>query len=356
VVEPLYLSAAFEETDDVDRRAFTYSRYGNPTVRRLEDALAGLEGAEAGAAFSSGMGAIHAVLATLAERGAAVVVSRHVYPGTEVLLARLADRSGLDVRYVDPDDEAALAVAVGGARLVWLESPANPTLHVPDVARVARRAHAAGALVAVDATLATPGPGGALAGGADLSVHSLTKYVSGGGDVLGGAVLGRARDVELVRRVGSGEMGNVLSAFNAFLLLRGLDSLATRIAAQSASAARLAGVLGRLLGSAAVRYPGERDGQGRHRPYGGVVLFRAPDPAGFAARLDDSSLTRAPSLGDARTLVSLLRPETFPPVTRGALEAVMGPAPGLVRLSVGLEAPAALERELLRLLDPGSAP
>jgi cystathionine beta-lyase/cystathionine gamma-synthase len=355
VVDPLYLTAAFEETDEA-APGFTYSRYGNPTVQRLEVALAALEGAEAGAAFSSGMGAIHGVLAALAERGAAVVVSRYVYPGTEVLLARLADRSGLDVRYADPDDEVVLASAVRGVRLVWLESPANPTLHVADLPRVARLAHAAGALVAVDATLATPGPGGALALGADLVVHSLTKYVSGGGDVLGGAVLGRARDVELVRRVGSAEMGNVLSPFNAFLLLRGLDSLGARVAAQSASAARLAGVLSRRLGPAAVRYPGESDGQGRHRRYGGVMLFRAADPVTFRARLDGSWLTRAPSLGDARTLVSLLRPESFPPVTRSALEAVMGAAPGLVRLSVGLEDPAILERELLRLLDAGSAP
>lgn len=355
VVPPVFVTAGFDETGaPPSEGSFTYSRYGNPTVDRLERALAELEGAEAGAAFSSGMGAIHAVLAALLGKGAAVVVSDHVYPPTEVLVRRLERGGWLTARFVDPDDVDAVRVALQGARLLWLEAPSNPGLHVPAAPMLAQVAHDAGALVALDATIATPVHWQPLRHGADLVVHSLTKYVSGSGDVLGGAVLGPAALVAEVRAVAAGTMGNVLGALDAFLLARGLESMPVRVRAQSVAAARLAGWLTERLGGQRVWYPSHPDGgrDGSVRPFGGMVLFRADDPDRFERRLGDSTvLRRAPSFGDSRSLVSCLRPDRFPPASRAALQRRCGTLPGLIRLSVGLEEEAALERELARLLD-----
>lgn len=344
VVPPIFLTAGFEERDDPPGTPglFSYSRYGNPTVGELETALAGLEGAQAAAVFASGMGAIHAVLAAFVGRGAAAVFSRHVYPGTESLARFLAEQGTITPRFVDPEDVDEVRTALAGARLLWLELPANPTLHVPALASLAGLAHRQGARVVVDATLATPVLARPLRDGADLVVHSLTKYVSGGGDVLGGAVLGGRTDVEHVRRVGSAYMGNVPSPLNAFLLLRALDSLHVRVRAQSSAAAGLARWLSGRLGADRVRYPVLG---------GGVVTFSVEDADEVLARVAESTMiTRAPSLGDSRTLISLLRPERFPPAARAALLGVFGSAGSVFRLSVGLEDPAALQAELARVL------
>lgn len=355
VVPPIYLSAGFDERDELSQAAasYTYSRYGNPTVDRLERALAEVDDAEAGAAFASGMGAIHAVFAALLGNGAPIAVSDHVYPGTEALVRRLDEGGWLTARFFDPDDPVAAQSALHRARLLWLEVPSNPGLHTPNMAALTAAARTAGALVAVDATMATPVHWRPLQHGVDLAVHSLTKYVSGGGDVLGGIVVGSSSLVSEIKAVGAGMMGNVLSAFSAFLLARGLESLTVRVRAQSVAAAAVCGWLSERLGADRVWYP-RHPCIKRHdsdQPFGAVVLFRLDNPDEFERRLRESTVfRRASSFGDAHSIISCLRPTQFPPSSREALQRRCGSLRGLFRLAVGLDDLVTLERELDHLL------
>jgi cystathionine gamma-synthase len=294
-----------------------YGRYGNPTWTAFEDALGDLEGGTC-VSFGSGMAAIGAVL-DLVPTGGVVVAPRHSYTGTVGRLKDLEARGAVVPVWVDITDTAAVVAAAEGAALVWLESPTNPALELADIPAIVRGAHAAGALVAVDNTFATPLLQRPLEHGADLVVHSVTKYLAGHSDLLMGAVV--TADAGLATRVTASRTlgGAIPSAFEAFLALRGLRTLAVRLERAQATAQRLVGRLEGHAGVAEARYPG----------FGAIVSIVLADAETADALVHGVRLWRAAtSLGGVESTLERRR--------RWAAEAPTIPE-GLVRLSVGLE-------------------
>ena len=295
-----------------------YGRYGNPSWTAFEEALGALEGGRA-VAFASGMAAIRAVLDTV-PAGGLVVAPRHSYTGTAGLLDDAAAAGQLRVQYVDITDTDAVARAAAEAAMVWLESPTNPALEVADIAAIADAAHTAGARVVVDNTFATPILQRPLELGADVVVHSATKYISGHSDVVMGAVVTAdeaAADAVQARR---GLNGAIPSAMEAFLALRGLRTLPLRVQRAQERAAELASRLREHPAVAEVRYPG----------FGGIVSIVLAGGADAAdALVGKTSLwIHATSLGGVES--------TFERRRRWPAERETIPA-GLVRLSVGVE-------------------
>ncbi|GAA3393650.1 aminotransferase class I/II-fold pyridoxal phosphate-dependent enzyme [Streptomyces roseoviridis] len=335
------LAEAFESPD-----AFLYSRMGNPTVRSLELAVARLEGGADALSYASGMGAINSVLFGLLSTGGHVVAQRCLYGGTYAVLTDLAARWGVEVSHVsgtDPDEvRAALRPET---RLLYLETIANPTTRVSDLPALIAAAHEAGVPSVVDNTFASPLLCRPIEYGADVVVHSATKYLAGHADVLGGVAV--FKDAELHRRIRhhAVEQGAVTDPFAAWLTLRGLQTLPLRIERQSASAAELAGRLAAHPAVAAVRHPAlaghpDREVAARLLPRGGGGVV-SMDLAGGreagrafveAVRLASLSV----SLGDVRTLVMHPASTSHRQLDERAL-ATAGIAPGTVRLSVGIE-------------------
>ncbi|MFJ2058548.1 trans-sulfuration enzyme family protein [Streptomyces sp. NPDC087908] len=323
-----------------------YSRRGNPTVRALEQTLAGLEGGAGALAFASGMGAISGVLLALLRPGDRVVAQRCLYGGTHAVLTDLAERYGIEVVRISGDDPAEFeAAAVHPAtRLLVLETIANPTGQVPDLPGLLAVARALGVVSVVDNSLASPVLCRPLEHGADIVVHSTTKYLSGHSDVLGGAAV--FADDGLRRRIWprTVELGACADPFAAWLTLRGIPTLPLRMRAHCAGAAVLAERLAAHPAVAAVHYPGLPGHPSYERARavlsagGGLLAF---EPAGgreagraFIERVRVARL--ALSLGGVETLV------THPASTShreldGAALAAAGIAPGLVRMSVGIE-------------------
>ncbi|WP_261992999.1 trans-sulfuration enzyme family protein [Streptomyces sp. adm13(2018)] len=323
-----------------------YSRRGNPTVRALEQTLAGLEGGAGALAFASGMGAISGVLLALLRPGDRVVAQRCLYGGTHAVLTDLAERYGIEVVRISGDDPAEFeAAAVHPAtRLLVLETIANPTGQVPDLPGLLAVARALGVVSVVDNSLASPVLCSPLEHGADIVVHSTTKYLSGHSDVLGGAAV--FADDGLRRRIWprTVELGACADPFAAWLTLRGIPTLPLRMRAHCAGAAVLAERLAAHPAVAAVHYPGLPGHPSYERARavlsagGGLLAF---EPAGgreagraFIERVRVARL--ALSLGGVETLV------THPASTShreldGAALAAAGIAPGLVRMSVGIE-------------------
>ena len=349
---------------DTDR--FLYSRYGNPTVSTFEERLRLLEGAEACTATASGMSAVFTALAALVRSGSRVVAARALFGSTVVVLDEILAGWGVRTDYVDghvPEQwEAALATP---ADVVFFETPSNPMQDLVDVAAVSRLAHAAGAVVVVDNVFATPVLSRPLALGADVVVYSATKHIDGQGRVLGGAILGTADYVHGPVRTLIRNTGPSLSAFNAWVLLKGLETLSLRVRHQTASALALATWLEEQPAVTGVRYPylpshpqhalalTQQDGGGT------VVTFglRVPDGA------DPAEATRATfavldalrvidisnNLGDAKSLVT--HPATTTHRKLGpAGRAAVGIAESTVRLSVGLEDVADLRDDLAQAL------
>lgn len=325
---------------------FLYSRFGNPTVRALEDAVARLERGAAGISYASGMGAINGVLLGLLSAGDHVVAQRCLYGGTYATLTDLATRWGVEVTYVsgaDPDEvRAALRP---GTRLLYLETIANPTTRVSDLPALIAVAAEAGVPSVVDNTFASPLLCRPLELGADVVVHSATKYLAGHADVLGGMAVFRDRELYGRIRHYAVEQGASTDPFAAWLTLRGLQTLALRVERQCANALDLAGRLAAHPAVAEARHPGlpghpDRAVAERLLPNGGggVVSF---DLAGGreAGRVFIESLRVAalsPSLGDVKTLVMHPASTSHRQLDAAALEAA-GIGPGTVRLSVGIE-------------------
>src|SRR5215213_9630523 len=238
-VVPIYATSTYTQAGIGQHKGFEYSRTGNPTRAALETCLAALEGGERGLAFASGLAATSAVLSLL-KPGDEVVAAADLYGGTYRLLERVFRPWGLASRYTDDPSPAGFERLVTKAtRLVWIETPTNPLLQVLDIAAIARVAHRAGALLAVDNTFASPYLQRPLALGADLVVHSTTKYLGGHSDVVGGAVVGR-RDLLGPIRFTQNAAGGVPGPFDAWLTLRGLKTLAVRMDRHCDNAASLA--------------------------------------------------------------------------------------------------------------------
>jgi cystathionine beta-lyase/cystathionine gamma-synthase len=349
---PIYETTTFVFASAEEVRAFNegrsdkflYSRYGNPTVQAVEAKLAVLEGAEAALVLSSGMAATATALLALAQAGDEIVCSAAIYGGTLHLLQELLPRFGLSVRFVTLDALADPARVLGPrTRVFWFESPINPTLRCVDIAAVAAACRARGVLSIVDNTFATPVNQTPLALGADLVMHSATKYLNGHSDVTAGVLAGSAA---LIGRIASVRklLGTVLDPQAAYALGRGLKTLEVRMARHNASALALARRFEGDPRVVRVYYPGlpshpdHAVAARQMRGFGGMVCLELPDYDG-AARLFDrlQVFKRAASLGGVESLCSLPVLTSHWGYTEAEL-ARAGVTPGMVRLSVGLEA------------------
>ena len=365
--EALFLTSGYvydnaeqaEATFKGEAEHFQYSRFGNPTVSMLEARLALLEGAEACRATATGMAAVHAAMLSHLKAGDRVVASRALFGSCHWIVSTLLPRYGVQTEFVDGGDLAAWGSALAKpAQMVLLESPSNPMLEMVDIRAVADLAHAAGALVVVDNVFATPLLQQPFELGADVVVYSCTKHIDGQGRVLGGAVMGRAKWVDEVLQPFIRNTGPSISAFNAWLLLKGLETLPLRVEAMSRSAEHLADVLAGQPGVNRVWYPtradhAQRDLASRQMSGGGtMVTFEVAGGKEGAFRFMNALRLVAISnnLGDSKSL--LTHPATTTHYKIGPAErARLGITDGVVRLSVGLEDVRDLEADLLGALD-----
>ena len=324
-----------------------YSRVTNPTVHALEARLAELEGAEAGLAFGSGMGAISSVLWTVLRPGDELLVDLTLYGCTHSLVNHLLPQFGIVTRTADFTRLNELSEHINArTRLVLFETPANPNMRVVDIAAVSGLVRSRGdALVAVDSTYCSPHLQQPLSLGADIVVHSLTKYINGHGDVVAGALLGSADLMQRIRMEGLKELtGACLSPMDAYLVLRGIKTLALRMERHCASAQQIAACLEAHPGVERVHYPGLRSHpqfslcQRQMRLPGAMIAFELKGGVDAGIRFIDALklFTCAVSLGDAESLAQ--HPASMTHSTHTAEELVRhGISEGLIRLSIGLE-------------------
>jgi len=346
---PIYLTSTFRQAAPNRHQGYVYSRSGNPTRSVLEAALAELEGGRVGLAFSSGLGAF-ATLLEMFPSGSRVVAGDDLYGGTWRLFEHHRRQFGLRVEYVDLGRPGAAEEALRTpADLVYAESPTNPLLKLVDLRAAARLGHAAGALVVVDNTFATPARQCPIELGADVVLHSTTKFLGGHSDVIGGALVARDRKVGERLRWLQNAVGAVPSPVDSFLVLRGLHTLAVRMDAHEASARAVAEVAAADRRVAAVHYPGLRShpqyalGRRQTTGPGGIVTVDLRG-GGRAARKFLRGLrifTLAESLGGVESLVDHPASMTHASVPRAEREA-HGVTDGIVRLSCGIEDPADL--------------
>lgn len=337
-----------------------YTRVTNPTVHTLETKLAEMEGAEAALAFGSGMGAISSLLWTVLRPGDELLVDLTLYGCTHALANHLLPQFGIVTRVADFTRPEAVEAALGErTRVVLFETPANPNMRLVDIAAVARLVHARSeAIVAVDSTYCSPYLQQPLALGADVVIHSLTKYINGHGDVIAGALLGRAALMQQVRMLGLKELtGACLSPMDAYLVLRGIKTLALRMDRHCQSAQQLAERLAGHAAVAQVHYPGlpthpQHDLCKRQmRQPGGMIAFELQGGVDAGIRFIDALqlFSRAVSLGDAESLAQHPASMTHSTYSPEELVAHRIP-PGLVRLSIGLEDADDLWRDLVQAL------
>ncbi len=351
---PLHLTSTFTfETAEAggemfagERQGHIYSRISNPTCDLLEQRIATLESAEAGLALSSGMGAITAVLWTLLSPGDEVIVDKTLYGCTFAFMRHGLAKWGVTITHVDMTDMDNLRAAVSDkTRVVYFETPANPNMRLVDIAAASKIAHAAGAQVVVDNTYATPYLTRPIELGADIVLHSATKYLGGHGDVVAGLVVGTAEQIGEIRLVGMKDMtGAVMAPFNAMLILRGLKTLALRMDRHCASAGTVADYLAAHPAVKSVSFPGhdsfaQADVAKRQMAQpGAMIAFEVEGglQGGIAFMNGLQMIQRAVSLGDAETLIqhpASMTHSTYTPEER----AEHGISDGLIRLSVGLE-------------------
>ena len=350
---PIYQTATYAQPEVGAPKAWDYARSGNPTREAFQQALASLEGGESGFAFASGLGAEATLLLTL-RPGDHVVLADDVYGGTYRLLAKVLGDWGLGFSTVDMRDLAALTAALTPAtRLVWIETPSNPLLKIVDIGAVCAIAHEHGARAVVDNTFATPALQRPLALGADAVVHSVTKYIGGHSDLIGGAIV--TSDQDWIERLGFlvNAVGAVPGPMDSYLALRGLKTLAVRMRAHCAGARAVAGYLRTHPAVIGVLYPGFDDHSGHDvaarqmADFGGMVSFRVGSPEKALAVARRTRLFfLAESLGGVESLIEVPGPMTHASVAGSPLEV---PA-DLVRLSVGIEHPDDLIDDLDRAL------
>lgn len=344
-----------------EEKGYIYTRIANPTLALLEGRLASLEQGAGAVVFGSGMGAITATLWSMLEPGDEVLTDMTLYGCTFAFLHHGLGRFGVTVRHVDMTDPANVATALTGkTRVVYLESPANPNMRLADIAAISALAHAHGAKVVVDNTYCSPYLQQPLVLGADVSVHSMTKYLSGHGDVTAGAaVFADAGLAQHVRLYGLKDMtGAVMSAYDAHLVLRGLKTLALRMDRHCQNAQKVAEFIAAHPAAAVVHYPGlasfpqQALARRQMRQMGGMIAFELHGGLQAGVRFMDALqlVARAVSLGDAETLAqhpASMTHSTYTPEERAA----HGISEGLVRLSVGLEDVGDLLADIGQALD-----
>lgn len=366
ISEALYLTQSFsyDTAGAADKRfsgedpGFIYQRFGNPTTQMFEDRLALLEGAESCRATASGMSAVHVALQGLVRAGDHIVAGRALFGSCRWILSEWMPRFGVEVTYVDATDLAAWTNAVRPTTKAFLvETPANPLLEVTDVAAVAKIAHAAGAKLVVDNVFATPIFQKPLVLGADIVVYSATKHIDGQGRVLGGAILGAEPLMTEAYKDILRHTGPALSPFNAWVLLKGLETMELRVTRQTGNAAKIADVIGAHAKTKTVLYPGRADHPqaaivaSQMTGGGTVVAFDLGDRAAawrFLDALDIVDISN--NLGDAKSMAthpSTTTHRSMPEEQR--LE--IGLTEGWVRMSVGLESVIDLTRDVSRALD-----
>lgn len=351
---PLHLTStfAFETAEEGgarfagDAQGHIYSRISNPTVALLEDRMAALEDGEASVAMASGMGAITSVMWSFLKSGDEVITDKTLYGCTFAFMRDGLTRFGIKVTHIDLTNPIALQAAITQqTKIVYFETPANPNMRLVDIAAISKIARSVGARTIVDNTYATPVQTRPLTLGADIVVHSATKYLGGHGDLVAGIAIGSAEDMQAVRMLGVKDMtGAVMAPFNAMLVLRGLKTLELRVERHAASAQIVAKMLENHPAIAKVHYPGlpsfpqnalaKRQMSG----FGGMIAIELKGGyhAGIHMMNRLSLIRRAVSLGDAETLVQ--HPASMTHSTYTAKErAAHGISEGLVRLSIGLE-------------------
>lgn len=356
----------FSARDEQGYEGYVYGRVGSPTVAQLEAKLAALEGAEAALCFGSGVAAAHALICGRLGRGDHLILPDANYVGIAELARDTLPRFGIEVSYVDTSRPEEVAAAIRPeTRMLWLETPANPTMKLCDIALLSRLAHEKGVRdVAVDSTYATPIATNPMALGADFVVHSLTKYIGGHGDAMGGAVVGRKAELDALNLEATVHFGGVLSPFNAWLILRGAATLPIRMRAHEESALKVARFLEDHPQVTRVLYPGlpshpqHELARRQMRNFSGMMTFqtrqRGPE---IAARMvkDLEVIHYAVSLGHHRSLVYWIgtddiQSSTFrhDPDQLGRYRDYAGD--GVFRLSVGIENAEDLIADLARVL------
>jgi cystathionine gamma-lyase len=340
---PIFQTSTYEQVAPGVTRGFSYSRTENPTRRALEECLAALEGARHGLCFASGLAAVHAVLCLLGQ-GDHVVAGRDLYGGSYRLFTKVFTRFGVRFTFVDATSLGEIEAAIEPrTRLLWLESPSNPLLRITDLAAAASIARGRGLRVVVDNTFATPVLQRPLDLGADLVLHSTTKYLNGHGDVIGGAVATNDGELDERLRFLQNAVGGVPAPQDCYLVLRGVKTVALRVERHCRSAEAVARLLAGHPKVRRVYYPGLPEHPGhaiarrQQSAFGGVVSFELAD---FEEARSFCSATRlftlAESLGAAKSLVchppTMTHASVEPEVRKAS-----GISDGLVRLSVGLE-------------------
>lgn len=360
VTPPIYLTSTFAFSDIGSNGGFDYTRSGNPTRERLETAIATLEGGSGATCTSSGMSAVLVAL-NLLEHGSHVLCTVDCYGGTFRTLEHARNVTGLEVTYLDLADAAAVRAALRpGTRMIWVETPSNPLLRLSDLGALAGIARAAGALLVVDNTFLSPVLQRPFDFGADLVVHSTTKYLNGHSDVVGGAVVAGPGREALAQRIAA--MNNLLgtsqSPHDCYLVLRGLKTLRVRMLAHEANAMAVARMLAAHPAVASVNYPGlpahpqHALAKAQQKGFGAMLSFELKDGTQAAVNRVLLALrwfTLAESLGGVESLVahpaSMTHASMTPEARRNA-----GIGDGLIRLSVGIEDPGDLVDDLRQAL------
>jgi len=343
-----------------EEEGYIYTRLGNPTVAAFEEKIAVLEGGEAGLAFSSGMAAISAVLFALTKQGDHIVSCDTIYGCTHAFMSSILPRYGIETTFVDlSDPEKGAAALRPNTKVIYLETPANPTMKLVNIAAMVELARQVGARVVIDNTFATPYLQRPLELGADVVVHSATKYIGGHGDVIAGVAVGSKEFIDEVRVTTLKDIGGVLGPFEAWLLLRGLKTFPLRMEKHCANAMEVAAFLEAHPAVERVYYPGlpshpqhdlaKKQMQGG---FGGMISFELKGGLEAGKQLMNSLelCSLAVSLGDTETLIqhpASMTHSPYPPEER--LKA--GITDGLVRLSVGIEDAADIIADLKQGLD-----
>src|SRR5580698_1424940 len=340
---PVYLSSTFELTGIGTDKGWDYSRAGNPTRDRLEEALAALEGGTSGHAFASGMAAIYALVALL-HAGDHVICSHNVYGGTQRLFNQVVCHYGIDIEYVDTGDLKAVEAAMRpSTKLIHVETPTNPIMSLTDIAAVSAIAHAHGAEVSVDNTFMSPVLQSPLKLGADIVMHSTTKFLNGHSDGLGGALIGSKPEHKERFLLVQKAAGGILSPFECFLVLRGIKTLPLRMKAHEENGRAVAEFLSTQRKLSRLAYPGLKShpqhelAVKQQRGFGSMMSFELKSRAEAARFLAAIKIfLNAESLGGVESLASHSATTTHGSVSEEVRQ-TMGINEGRIRLSIGIE-------------------